>query len=87
MTTEIPPPAQPVSYAPAERNEAMRIRRDEVLAALDTPDKLLLDGRSKEDYRGERVGAPLVSSALVAGAGARGQRGHRGHDRGRAFGR
>ena len=35
-----------------------RIHRDEVLAALGAPDKLLLDGRSKEEYSGERVGAP-----------------------------
>ena len=58
MTMEAPPPARAFSYAPAERNEAMRIRRDEVLASLGTPDKLLLDGRSKEEYSGERVGAP-----------------------------
>lgn len=58
ITTEMPPAAKAVAYAPVARNEAMRIRREEVLAALGKPDKLLLDGRSKEEFTGERVGAP-----------------------------
>ena len=58
MTTEVPAAAKAVAYAPVARNEAMRVHREEVLAALGKPDKLLLDGRSKEEFTGERVGAP-----------------------------
>jgi thiosulfate/3-mercaptopyruvate sulfurtransferase len=36
----------------------MRIHRDKVLAALRTGGTAILDGRSPEEYRGERVGAP-----------------------------
>lgn len=56
LTTEIPPPAQPVEYRPVARNEAMRIRRKEVLAALDDGRNVILDGRSPEEYSGLRVG-------------------------------
>ncbi|MFN7085648.1 MAG: sulfurtransferase [Burkholderiales bacterium] len=58
LATEAPPPAAPVSYRPVARNEAMRIRRDEVLAVLGQDGKVILDGRSPEEYRGERVGGP-----------------------------
>ena len=58
MTTEVPAAAKAVAYAPVARNEAMRVHREEVLAALGKPDKLLLDGRSMEEFTGERVGAP-----------------------------
>jgi thiosulfate/3-mercaptopyruvate sulfurtransferase len=36
----------------------MRIRRDEVLAALGQPGYVILDGRSPEEYRGQRVASP-----------------------------
>jgi thiosulfate/3-mercaptopyruvate sulfurtransferase len=36
----------------------MRILRDDVSESLGRPDVVLLDGRSPEEYRGERVGAP-----------------------------
>ena len=58
LTTEEPPPAAPVTYAPVKRSEKMRIRRDKVLAGLEKNAALLLDGRSPEEYRGERVGGP-----------------------------
>jgi len=58
LTTEEPPPPQPVTYAPVKRVERMRIRRDKVLAALGRDDLTLLDARSPEEYRGERVGGP-----------------------------
>lgn len=50
------PPAR--AYRPRPRVERMRILREEVLRALDAPATLILDGRSPEEYRGERVGAP-----------------------------
>ncbi len=58
LVTEELPAAQPANYRPLARNEGMRIGRDEVLAELGKPDGLILDGRSPEEYRGERVNAP-----------------------------
>ncbi len=58
LVTEVPPAAQPAQYRPVARNESMRIGRDAVRAALDQADTLILDGRSPEEYRGERVNAP-----------------------------
>jgi len=58
LSTEVPPPAKPVPYRPVARNEGMRIGRDEVLAALGRPGQVILDGRSPEEYTGQRVGGP-----------------------------
>jgi thiosulfate/3-mercaptopyruvate sulfurtransferase len=58
LTTEAPAPRQAVEYSLVARNARMRIGRDEVLAALNDASRVLLDGRSAEEYRGERVGAP-----------------------------
>jgi thiosulfate/3-mercaptopyruvate sulfurtransferase len=58
LSTEEPVPAEVVNYRPVERNEAMRIRRDEVLATLGKPGTAILDGRSPEEYSGQRVGGP-----------------------------
>jgi thiosulfate/3-mercaptopyruvate sulfurtransferase len=58
LATEVPPPAPPVTYTPVKRVERMRIHRDKVLAALRRAATLLLDGRSPEEYSGERVGGP-----------------------------
>lgn len=58
LVTEAPPPAAPVTYTPVKRIERMRILRDKVLAALRRDATLLLDGRSPEEYSGERVGGP-----------------------------
>ena len=57
VTTE-PPPAAPATYAPVKRVERMRIHRDKVLAALKRDDLTIIDARSPEEYRGERVGGP-----------------------------
>jgi thiosulfate/3-mercaptopyruvate sulfurtransferase len=58
MTTERPGSA-PATYTPnGPRNEAMRARRDDVLAFIDRAaagDGVLLDHRTIEEYRGERV--------------------------------
>jgi len=57
LVTEEPPPAAPARYEPVKRVERMRIHRDKVLKALGGA-TVILDGRSHEEYRGERVGAP-----------------------------
>lgn len=48
----------PVVHTQPLRHEAMRIRRDDVLHVLDDGKHLILDGRSPEEYRGERVNGP-----------------------------
>ena len=58
LATDEPPPAAPVSYQPMKRVERMRINRDKVLAALRGNTTLILDGRSPEEYSGQRVGGP-----------------------------
>jgi thiosulfate/3-mercaptopyruvate sulfurtransferase len=58
LVTEEPPAALPVAYTPVKRVERMRIHRDKVLAALRKDSTLLLDGRSPEEYHGQRVGGP-----------------------------
>ena len=58
LTTDAPPAAAPVAYTPVKRVERMRILRDKLFKVVDTKAALLLDGRSPEEYRGERVGAP-----------------------------
>ena len=58
LVTEEPPPAAPAVYEPVKRVERMRIHRDKVLKALGG-DTVILDGRSHEEYRGERVGGPV----------------------------
>jgi thiosulfate/3-mercaptopyruvate sulfurtransferase len=58
LVTEAPQAASPVVYTPVKRVERMRIHRDKVLAALRKDATLLLDGRSPEEYSGQRVGGP-----------------------------
>jgi thiosulfate/3-mercaptopyruvate sulfurtransferase len=58
LVREAQPPRPPREYRPRARLGHMRVLRDDVLRALGTPETLILDGRSPEEYRGERVGAP-----------------------------
>lgn len=58
LVTDVPPPAPPARYEPARRVERMRIHRDRLLKSLGREGQLILDGRSPEEYRGERVGGP-----------------------------
>jgi thiosulfate/3-mercaptopyruvate sulfurtransferase len=58
LTAQSSLPRARVSYKPASRKERMRVGRDEVLAALGNANQVILDGRSAEEYKGERVGAP-----------------------------
>src|SRR5215213_7189210 len=57
--TPHPPPARAARVHRANaRVENMRILRDDVMRALGAQGTVILDGRSPEEYRGERVGAP-----------------------------
>ena len=58
LTTDEPPPVARVNYEPVKRVERMRIRRDKVLRALGGNGVIILDGRSPEEYSGQRVGGP-----------------------------
>jgi thiosulfate/3-mercaptopyruvate sulfurtransferase len=58
LQQDFPPAPAPVAYRPVKRNEDMRIFRDGVLAALDEGKTKIVDARSTEEYRGERVGGP-----------------------------
>jgi len=69
-STEVPAKPAPVTYTPpAGRNDAMRVRFTEIVDLLDElkagEASVLLDHRSPEEYRGERVnmiGAPDVGA-------------------------
>ncbi|MBI4194810.1 MAG: sulfurtransferase [Betaproteobacteria bacterium] len=58
LVTDVPPAAKPVEYRQVARREPMRIGYLEVLARLGKPEPVLLDGRTPEEYRGERVNGP-----------------------------
>ncbi len=51
---------QPGRYAPNPQapNADMRAKRDDVLAAIELGDAVILDHRSPEEYRGERLSPP-----------------------------
>lgn len=57
LATEAPP-VTPVPYRPRPGDTASRVGRDDVRAGLGRPGRLLLDARSLEEYRGERVMPP-----------------------------
>ena len=58
LETGMPPPRVAREYRPNSRREQMRVLRDDVLRSIGDARTLILDGRSPEEYRGERVGAP-----------------------------
>ncbi len=51
------PSIAPVTYRPTliERDDSSRVSRDDVRANLGRPGRVLIDARSPEEYRGERV--------------------------------
>jgi thiosulfate/3-mercaptopyruvate sulfurtransferase len=55
---DVPPSPPKAEYTPVPRNETLRILRDEVIAALGDRNTSIVDARSREEYAGERVGAP-----------------------------
>ena len=57
LTTEVPEPA-PVAYTARERDESIRVRRDEVLAKLHAAGVSLVDVRSPQEYSGELIAPP-----------------------------
>lgn len=58
LTTDVPAPRDPKSYDARPRCEHMRVRRDDVIAALGANNKILVDARSPDEYAGRRVGVP-----------------------------
>ena len=59
MTQEVPQVA-PANYAPIQNQNAanMRAMRNDVLAAIDDADTVILDHRSPEEYQGELLSPP-----------------------------
>lgn len=81
-TADAPDPAPEVTLTPARPVEDVHVGREDVLAHLDDPGRVLVDLRSPEEYSGERVAphsAPFDHGAERAGRipGAR----HLPHDR------
>ena len=58
LVTDEPAPRPAKTYTPVARVERMRVLRDEMLRVLGQSRTLIVDARSPEEYRGERVGAP-----------------------------
>ena len=58
LVTDEPAPRPVKTYTPVARVERMRVLRDEMLRVLGQSRTLIVDARSPEEYRGERVGAP-----------------------------
>jgi thiosulfate/3-mercaptopyruvate sulfurtransferase len=57
LSTDTPTFA-PVDYRPGLADFTGRVGRDDILARLGQPGRILLDVRSPEEYRGERVSPP-----------------------------
>ena len=57
LTTAAPSIA-PTTYAAADRDEAIRARRDEVLANIGAAERTLVDVRSPQEYSGELLAPP-----------------------------
>ena len=56
--TNAPPAPPPVAYTAKDRDETIRIRRDEILAGLADPGIALVDVRSPQEYAGELMAPP-----------------------------
>src|SRR5919109_4831311 len=57
MTAEVPTPL-PASYTASERDESIRVYRDDVLAGLEGEGISLVDVRSPQEYAGELMAPP-----------------------------
>lgn len=60
LTHHLPSPAPPGKVTPGTGDTSWRVGRDDVLANLDNPHRVLIDMRSPEEYRGERVAPPTA---------------------------
>lgn len=70
MSTAAPPSPAPVSLTPGIAEDSSRVGRDDVLARLGDPQRVLIDLRSREEFSGERVApttAPFDHGAERAG--------------------
>lgn len=68
---DVPPDPIARSRSPGDEDWSSRIGRDEVLAGIGRADRMLLDLRSSEEYRGERVSP--TSMAFDHGAERKGR--------------
>ena len=68
LTTEAPDPA-PVAYTACDRDESIRVRRDEVLAKLHADGVALVDVRSPQEYSGELLAPPGYEQEGASRAG------------------
>lgn len=66
LTHEAPAPALPGTVSPQGAGEAARVGREDVRSQLGAPGRVLVDMRTNEEYRGERVSP--VSYAVDHGA-------------------
>jgi thiosulfate/3-mercaptopyruvate sulfurtransferase len=57
LTTEVPEPT-PATYTASERDESIRVFRDDVLAGLGARQIALVDVRSPQEYSGELMAPP-----------------------------
>ncbi len=60
LTHDLPAAATPGRVTPGVGDVSSRVGRDDVLTHLNHPDRVLVDMRSPEEYRGERV-SPLTA--------------------------
>lgn len=67
METGEAAPVAPVPHRPGPQDQSPRILRDEVRAAIDDPDRVIVDLRTDEEYLGQRV-APSARHPIDHGA-------------------
>jgi thiosulfate/3-mercaptopyruvate sulfurtransferase len=66
-TTKDEPSVSTSSYKASEPNQALRAKRDQVLAALGRPDRALVDVRSPAEFTGEILAPPGLSETAQRG--------------------
>ncbi len=60
LTTDVPPAPTAGTVTPGTPDHSSLVGRDDVLAGLSNPERILVDVRSHEEYRGERT-SPLTA--------------------------
>ena len=68
LTTEVPSPT-PATYRASERDESIRVRRDDVLGNLHADGIELVDVRSPQEYTGELIAPPGYEQEGASRAG------------------